>query len=284
MQPVITVTNQNATLGANGTVNILTSAAVTATDECGIDSLWLSKTVFTCADLGVNTINAFARDNSGLTRTTQLTVTITDQLAPTLNLVASPITKQVGANGTAAIVLSDVFVSSADNCTAQPVITFSPTTVNCSNGTSAVVTVTSRDASNNVTTGTVTVNIVDPIAPTVTAVSTRPTVVLGSNGAASLTVSQLGSATDNCGTPALTASQLQFTCADKGIQTITLTATDASGNVSTTTRTVEVVDNASPSVTVVSGTVTRALNASGSYTIQESDVVASAADNCGITS
>ena len=283
-QPVITVTNQNATLGANGTVNILTSAAVTATDECGIDSLWLSKTVFTCADLGVNTINAFARDNSGLTRTTQLTVTITDQLAPTLNLVASPITKQVGANGTAAIVLSDVFVSSTDNCTAQPVITFSPTTVNCSNGTSAVVTVTSRDASNNVTTGTVTVNIEDAIAPTVTAVSTRPTVVLGSNGAASLTVSQLGSATDNCGTPALTASQLQFTCADKGIQTITLTATDASGNVSTTTRTVEVVDNASPSVTVVSGTVTRALNASGSYTIQESDVVASAADNCGVTS
>jgi hypothetical protein len=283
-QPVITVTNQNATLGANGTVNILTSAAVTATDECGIDSLWLSKTVFTCADLGVNTINAFARDNSGLTRTTQLTVTITDQLAPTLNLVASPITKQVGANGTAAIVLSDVFVSSTDNCTAQPVITFSPTTVNCSNGTSAIVTVTSRDASNNVTTGTVTVNIVDPIAPTVTAVSTPPTVVLGSNGTASLTVSQLGSATDNCGTPVLTASQLQFTCADKGIQTISLTATDASGNATTVTRTVLVRDDTAPVVTVVAGTVTRALNAAGSYTIQQSDIVASAADNCGITS
>jgi hypothetical protein len=283
-QPVITVTNQNATLGANGTVNILTNAAVTATDECGIDSLWLSKTLFTCADLGVNTINAFARDNSGLTRTTQLTVTITDQLAPALNLVASPITKQVGANGSATISLSDVFVSSTDNCTAQPVITFSPTTVNCSNGTSALVTVTSRDASNNVTTGTVTVNIVDPIGPTVTAVSTRPTVVLGSNGTASLTLSQLGSATDNCGTPVLTASQLQFTCADKGIQTITLTATDASGNVSTTTRTVEVVDNAAPVVTVVSGTVTRALNAAGSYTILESDVVASATDNCEVTS
>jgi len=283
-QPIITVTNQNATLGANGTVNILTSSAVTATDECGIDSLWLSKTLFTCADLGVNTVNAFARDNSGNVRNVQLTVTITDQLAPSLNLVASPITKQVGANGSATISLSDVFVSSTDNCTAQPVITFSPTTVNCSNGTSAVVTVTSRDASNNVTTGTVTVNIVDPIAPTVTAVSTRPTIVLGSNGTASLTVSQLGSATDNCGTPALTASQLQFTCADKGIQTITLTATDASGNVSTTTRTVEVVDNAAPTVTLVAGTVTRALNAAGSYTIQQSDIVASATDNCGVTS
>jgi len=284
-QPVITVTNQNATLGANGTVNILTSAAVTATDECGIDSLWLSKTVFTCADLGVNTINAFARDNSGLTRTTQLTVTITDQLAPTLNLVASPITKQVGANGTAAIVLSDVFVSSTDNCTAQPVITFSPTTVNCSNGTSAVVTVTSRDASNNVTTGTVTVNIEDAIAPVLTATTSQPIVALGANGTASISAMFLvATMTDNCGTPTLTASQTQFTCADIGVQTISLTATDASGNATTVTRTVLVKDNSAPAVTTVAGTVTRALNAAGSYTIQQSDIVASAADNCGITS
>lgn len=284
-QPVITVTNQNATLGANGTVNILTSAAVTATDECGIDSLWLSKTLFTCADLGVNTINAFARDNSGLTRTTQLTVTITDQMAPTLNLVASPITVQVGSNGTAAIALADVFVSAADNCTAQPVITYSPTTVSCANGTSAVVTVTARDASNNTTTGTVTVNIVDAIAPTLTAISTQPTVALGSNGTASIAASSLvASMTDNCGTPVLTSSQVQFTCADKGVQTISLTATDASGNATTVTRTVLVVDNSAPVVTTVAGTVTRALNASGSYTIQQNDLVASATDNCGVAS
>ena len=284
-QPVITVTNQNATLGANGTVNILTSAAVTATDECGIDSLWLSKTLFTCADLGVNTINAFARDNSGLTRTTQLTVTITDQLAPTLNLVASPITKQVGANGTASISLSDVFVSATDNCTAQPVITYSPTTISCANGTSAVVTVTARDASNNTTTGTVTVNIVDAIAPTLTAISSPPTVALGVNGTASITASSLvATLSDNCGTPTLTASQTQFTCADKGVKTITLTATDASGNSTTVTRTVNVVDNSAPVVTTVAGTVTRALNASGSYTIQQNDVVASATDNCGVAS
>lgn len=284
-QPVITVTNQNATLGANGTVNILTSAAVTATDECGIDSLWLSKTVFTCADLGVNTINAFARDNSGLTRTTQLTVTITDLLPPTLNVVASPITKQVGTGGTAAIVLSDVFVSATDNCTAQPVITYSPTTISCANGTSAVVTVTARDASNNTTTATVTVNIVDAIAPTLTAVANEPVIVLGANGTASIPVSSLvATMLDNCGVPTLTASQLQFTCADKGIQTISLTATDASGNATTVTRTVSVIDATAPVVTTVAGTVTRALNASGSYTIQQSDVILSATDNCGITS
>ena len=284
-QPVITVTNQNATLGANGTVNILTSAAVTATDECGIDSLWLSKTLFTCADLGVNTINAFARDNSGLQRIEQLTVTITDQLAPTLNVVASPITKSVGTNGTASIALSDVFVSASDNCTAQPVITYSPTTISCANGTSAVVTVTARDASNNVTTKTVTVSIVDAIAPTLTAISTQPTVALGSNGTASITASSLvASMTDNCGTPVLTSSQVQFTCADKGVQTISLTATDASGNATTVTRTVLVEDNSAPILATVAGTVTRALNASGSYTIQQNDVVASATDNCGITS
>jgi hypothetical protein len=284
-QPVITVTNQNATLGVNGTVNILTSAAVTATDECGIDSLWLSKTLFTCADLGVNTINAFARDNSGLTRTTQLTVTITDQLAPTLNLVASPITKQVGANGTAAIALADVFVSAADNCTTQPVIAYSPTTISCANGTSAVVTVTATDGSGNVTTGSVTVNIVDAIAPTLTSITNEPVIVLGANGTASITASSLvATLSDNCGTPVLTASQTQFTCADKGVKTISLTATDASGNATTVTRTVLVEDNSAPILATVAGTVTRALNASGSYTIQQNDVVASATDNCGITS
>ena len=45
-----------------------------------------------------------------------------------------------------------------------------------------------------------------------------------------------------------------------------------------------VVDNSAPVVTTVAGTVTRALNASGSYTIQQNDVVASATDNCGVTS
>jgi hypothetical protein len=53
---------------------------------------------------------------------------------------------------------------------------------------------------------------------------------------------------DNCGIASIIASKTQFTCADLGDNTVTLTVTDLSGNSASTTATVTVQDNIAPTV------------------------------------
>ena len=63
-----------------------------------------------------------------------------------------------------------------------------------------------------------------------------------------------GGSTDNCGVT-LTLSQTAFTCANIGGNSVTLTGTDASGNTSTCTATVTVIDNTAPTVICKADTV-----------------------------
>ena len=53
-----------------------------------------------------------------------------------------------------------------------------------------------------------------------------------------------------------------FGCGDLGTNTVTITATDASGNDDFTSN-IDVVDNNAPTIATISGTVTVALDANG---------------------
>lgn len=83
---------------------------------------------------------------------------------------------------------------------------------------------------------------------------------------------------DNCGIATITASQTQFTCADAGLNTVTLTVTDLSGNSSSTTATVDVQDLISPTITCP-GTANLSADA-GMCSSSASIGAATAADNC----
>lgn len=75
------------------------------------------------------------------------------------------------------------------------------------------------------------------------------TVSLGANGTASISAAQFDAgSTDNCGIVNWTLSNSSFDCGSIGDQVVTLTATDASGNASTGTATVTVVDNIVPTL------------------------------------
>jgi hypothetical protein len=119
--------------------------------------------------------------------------------------------------------------------------------------------------------------VVDNAAPVITLNSAPITVTLNATGNGTITLSQVGSATDNCGTPTVTLSTTSFTCANVGANQVVLTATDASGNVSTATKLVTVVDNSSPVLTVTPSNVVVGLcNAIVNYAY-------TATDNCGYT-
>jgi len=80
--PVITVQNAIVSLGADGTVDLLSDNYITAEDECGVDSIWLSQTEFDCSDVGSVTVTITASDASGNTSVATKAITIVDTLPP----------------------------------------------------------------------------------------------------------------------------------------------------------------------------------------------------------
>jgi hypothetical protein len=80
----------------------------------------------------------------------------------------------------------------------------------------------------------------DNIAPT--AICQNFTLNLAPNGTGTLNTTDIDNgSSDNCGLINLALSQTDFTCADDGLNTVTLTATDQNGNSTTCSATVTVV-------------------------------------------
>lgn len=139
------------------------------------------------------------------------------------------------------------------------------------------VATSTNGSSGCITTASITVS--DAIAPVVV---TQPvTVQLNAAGTATVTAAQVNNgSSDNCSIATLTVSPTSFTCANVGTNTVTLTATDASGNTSTGTAVVTVQDLVAP--TVVTQPVTVLLNANGQASITAAQINNGSTDNCGV--
>ena len=117
------------------------------------------------------------------------------------------------------------------------------------------------------------------------ALARNATVQLGATGNASITAATVNNgSTANCGFAVgggLSVSPSAFTCANRGANTVTLTATDAFGNVARATATVTVADGLAPSITapaaVTRPTDTNQCTAAAGRWLG----TATATDNCG---
>jgi gliding motility-associated-like protein len=121
---------------------------------------------------------------------------------------------------------------------------------------------------------------VDATAPTV--VTQDITIQLDATGNATITTGQVDNGSnDNCTAAANLTFALDitsFTCADLGANTVTLSATDASGNTGTGTATVTVQDVTAP--TVVTQDITVQLDATGNATITPAQIENGSSDIC----
>jgi hypothetical protein len=140
--------------------------------------------------------------------------------------------------------LGDTYVDpGADADTGETVVVSG--SVDTSTVGSYTLTYTATDASGNVGTATRTVNVVDTTPPAITVLGDNPaTLELGDTY-----VDSNATAEDASGTATITASD-NIDPDVIGTYTVTYTATDASGNSSTATRTVNVVDTTSPTITI----------------------------------
>jgi len=281
----LSLTALSLNLNASGVASLTSPMVVSSYgDNCSVVSITLSDSTFSCAHIGApQVVNVTALDQSGNYITKQVVVTVIDNIAPSVVINPAPYVVALPASGSVNLVVENIVSSVSDNCTLAPVVSISPASVSCAVLGSVTVVVTVVDASGNTTTSSKTIQVVDQIAPVITVPATPVTLALSASGTAVLP-SSTASATDNCGPVTLTYSNSVFSCSNLGANTVVVTATDASGNQSTSSMTVNVVDNTNPTLTLVSTPVVIALNASGQGSTSAAQLVANASDNCNIAS
>ena len=255
---------QNVTVELDGSGNgTITNGDIDngSSDNCGTPSLSLSQAAFTCANLGSNIVILTAIDGSGNTDSTSATVTVVDIIDPVA--VGQNFTLQLDGSGNGTITPGDIDNGSSDNC-GSPTMSLSQTSFTCANLGANTVSLTATDSSGNSHSVDVIVTVVDSIDPI--AVGQNFTAQLDGTGNVTITGNDVdGGSTDNCGSPTLSLDIDSFTCANLGANTVSLTATDGSGNSHSVNVTVTVVDSVDP--IAVGQNFTLQLDGSGNGTI-----------------
>ena len=272
---------QNITVNLDATGNAAITAAQVnngSSDICGIKSMAVSPNTFTCANVGPNSVTFTVTDVNGNTSVCTSTVTVKDVTAPTA--VCQNIAVNLDATGNAVITAAQVNNGSSDVCGIKS-MTVSPNTFTCANAGPNTVTLTVTDVNGNASTCTSTVTVTDNIAPN--AICHNATISLDATGHATLLASQINNgSTDNCAIVAMSVSPNSFTCANVGVNAVTLTVTDAHGNSSKCTATVTVVDNTPPVAICHNATIY--LDATGHAVLTAAQINNGSTDNCGIAS
>ncbi|MBJ6116555.1 HYR domain-containing protein, partial [Pontibacter sp. BT310] len=262
-KPQVITQNITVELDATGKATI-TPAMINngSTDNCSIatDGYSLSKTDFTCAELGVNTVTLTVTDVKGNSETATAIVTIVDPIKPTITAPAAvTVSTDAGKNTASGVALGTPVI--IDNC--SDVIITNDAAVDFPLG-NTTVTWEVTDAAGNKASATQVVTVTDNEKPVPT-LATLPTITGQCTAAATAPT-----ATDNvAGTVTGTTSD-PTTYTAQGTYTITWTYDDGNGNSSIQTQEVEVKDDTSP--IVVTQNLTVQLDATGKATITAAQI------------
>jgi gliding motility-associated-like protein len=274
-----TVITQDITVQLNASgVATITAAQIDngSMDNCGIATMTVDNTSFDCNDIGANTVTLTVTDLNDNISSSQATVTVEDNISPTV--VTQDITIQLDVNGDATITAAQIDNGSTDNCGIAS-ITLDKTSFNCNDVGINPVTLTAVDVNGNSASSIAFVTVQDTIIPTV--ITQNITVYLDTNGIANILPSDInnGSLT-GCDFSSFTVSPNQFGCSDVGANTVTLTMFDINNNTTSGTATVTVLDTVLP--TVITQDITVQLDANGAASIVVSDINNGSFDNCSI--
>jgi hypothetical protein len=209
-----------------------------STDNVGITERTISKSTFTCTDLGPNTITYTAKDAAGNTTTASVTINVVDEIKPTLKAKTS-FTIKLDAEGKGSLKWEDLDEGSTDNCAVKDKL-LSKSAFTCADLGASKITYSIKDASGNTSTAEVTITVVDEIKPILKAKSSY-TIKLDVQGKATLKWEDIDEgSSDNCSIKTRSLSKTDFVRTDGGDNKVTYTITDVSGNTSSVEVTVRV--------------------------------------------
>lgn len=283
-RPVLRTKNITVFLDASGNATISPSDVNNGTTDNGLlnSVMTLSKTSFNCSDEGANSVTFTASDIYSNTASKVVIVTVKQNNAPTISVCAST-PNTIFANGSCQGTAPDLTgsVTGVAYCSNNVTITQSPAPGATLGSGNTTITLTATDASGNTATCTVIQTVIDTISPVVHL--RNATVVLDSLGTATITVNDIDSASyDNCSIMSRTVTPSSFDCNDRGVNTVAFTATDLSGNSTSSTVTVLVTDTILPAI--YSQNINVSLDAFGQATIVPGDLDTLVYDNCSLAS
>ena len=231
----------------NGNSVSITAAQVDggSFDPCGtIVNRQVSPNTFDCDNIGDNVVVLTVIDNVGNSSSCSATVTVRDDIAPDCSLRSITIT--IDESLTVTIDPADLDDDSRDAC--GEIVSFEAdrTTFNCVDVGEVIVTVTVTDNSGNTTTCTTTVIVRDEVAPICETID-RVIVLQNTNP-----VTVPGNFVDNgsfdpCGEIVnISVTPNTFDCNTLGVNNVVMTITDNSGNITTCTAIITVIDEVAP--------------------------------------
>jgi len=234
---------QNTDAGVCGAiVNFATSAS----DNCGAASLSYSPASGSFFELGSTLVNVTATDACGNIATSSFNVVVQDHEAPVA--LCKSISIELDANGQASIQASDLDAGSHDACGIAS-ISIDKSSFDCSNVGNNSVRLTVVDNNGNSSSCLANVSVADHIAPIAKCKSFTLELSGGSGIVSPSDVD--GGSSDACGIASMSVSPNSFTCANSGLNVVTLTVIDNNGNSSSCQANVLVNIQPSSSIAVI---------------------------------
>ena len=227
----IVVSNDAGKCGA-----VVTYGLPTASDNCAIATVVNNPASGSTFPIGTTTVVSTATDTAGNGISSSFTVTVKDTEKPTIgtnaNIVQGTDPGQCGA------VVKYGLPAAADNCGVVSVVNNPPSGSVFPVGVTTV-TSTATDAAGNFITSSFTVTVKDTEAPKIVAPADFTIEFTNENGAVGTYAAPV--VTDNCPGVTYTVSKASGTVFPIGLTTVTITATDKAGNVTTATFTLRVL-------------------------------------------
>jgi Leucine-rich repeat (LRR) protein len=236
--PVITVNGTNPL--TNECHAAFADPGATATDSCAGNLSVLTNSTVNPNVTGVYTLRYTATDPSGNTATNTRTVYVVDTTAPVIALNgANPLTNECHT------AFADPGATANDSCAGNLVVITNSTVDPNATGV-YTIRYTATDPSGNSATNTRTVYVVDRTVPVIALNGANPT----TNECHATFVDPGATAGDTCAGNLGVSTNSSVNPNAPGVYTIKYTAIDPSGNSTTNTRTVYVVDTTAPVITL----------------------------------
>ncbi len=278
LKPTVTCSNISVYLNAAGNATIDSSMLDNgSTDNCGINTMSLSRTTFDCNAIGAHFVTMTVTDINGNSDSCIATVTVLDTLNPIV--ICKDTTVYLSASGVVTIDSSFTNNGISDNCSVSS-MSLSKYSFNCGDIGSNSVTTVVTDANGNSDSCVAFITVLDTVNPFVQC--RNNTVYLNSTGTAVIDSSFVDNGSnDSCGISSITLSQSNFDCSNVGTNFVTMIVTDINGNSDSCVSTITVLDTTNPVANCKNISVY--LDASGNTQIDSSSIDNNSADNCGIS-
>jgi hypothetical protein len=259
--PVAICQSITVQLDASGNASITTADINNGSnDACGIASLSLDITSFDCSDVGANTVVLTVTDNNGNVSTCTATVTVEDNIAPTIGGGCLPDIATTNSILNCNQLVSWVHPINSDNCGIQSAAFTAPGVFITDFGFggvfglfsvgTTVVTYTVTDVNGNVTTCTFDVVVADVENPTITGCPADIIIGTDAGNCSAQVFWNVPTASDNCPGVSMTVNNhFSGQTYPIGTTTVIYTATDNVGLQTVCSFDIIVTDDENPTIT-----------------------------------